>query len=168
MQEELNSRTMTLIIETGKLTTNVLQKAIRESLNLINEAKHHIPKGKQSLARLKSQGVSLSNVEITKDNIKSFDSVARKYHIDYALMRQIGREPPRYYVFFKGADAEILDAALREYARKEFSLEEKGTIKEVLETMEQERTARTAADIKSRPKRSVRKKTQTKVPELKR
>ena len=96
MQDELNSRTMTLIIETGRLTGNVLQKAIRESLhlskNLIGNAHANTVK-KQSLSKLRAQGVTLNNVEITKDNIKSFDSVARKYKIEYALMKQNGSDP---------------------------------------------------------------------------
>ena len=48
MQEELNSRTMTLIIEAGRISTQVLQKAIRESLNISKKAvssmKNHTPK----------------------------------------------------------------------------------------------------------------------------
>ena len=173
MQDELNSRTMTLIIETGRLTGNVLQKAIRESLhlskNLIGNAHANTVK-KQSLSKLRAQGVTLNNVEITKDNIKSFDSVARKYKIEYALMKQNGSDPPRYYVFFKGADAELLDAAFREYARKEFSLDEKGSVKDTLESIDKERGERTQK--KSRTKSKTKAKTKThvdiKVPELKR
>ena len=123
MQEEISSKTVSLIIETGKLTTHVLQKAIRESYHLSKNIKEHTPKGKQSLSKLKAQGVTLSNVEITKANIKSFDTVAKKFHIDYALMKQEGSN--RYYVFFKGADAEVLEAAFREYAKKEFHLGER-------------------------------------------
>ncbi|MBR2555487.1 MAG: DUF3801 domain-containing protein, partial [Aeriscardovia sp.] len=80
MQEEISSKTVSLIIETGKLTTHVLQKAIRESYHLSKNIKEHTPKGKQSLSKLKAQGVTLSNVEITKANIKSFDTVAKKFH----------------------------------------------------------------------------------------
>ena len=165
MQDELNSRTMTLIIQTGRLTGNVLQKAIRESLHLSKKMVMNIhdssPKGKQSLSKLKAKGVTLNNVEITKDNIKSFDSVARKYKIEYALMKQNGSDPPRYYVFFKGADAELLDAAFREYARKEFSLDEKGSVKDTLESIDKERGERTQK--KSRTKSKAKAKTKTHV-----
>ena len=176
MQEELNSRTMTLIIETGRLTTNVLQKAIRESLHITKQTaekiKGHTPRGKQSLSKLKAQGVSLSNVEITKDNIKSFDTVAKKYKIDYALMKQEGSEPSRYYVFFKGGDAELLDAAFREYAKKEFSLDEKGSVRDTLESIDKERGERapkkTRSRTKTKTKTKAKAKSNVKVPELKR
>ena len=174
MQEELNSRTMTLIIETGKMTTHVLQKAIREALNMskktADKIKNHTPHGRQSLESLKAQGVSLSSVEITKDNIKSFDEVAKKYKIDYALMKQDGSDPPRYYVFFKGGDAEVLDAAFREYAKKEFHLDEIVSVKDTLDEVEKERKAVTPEKTKAKvkAKKKVKAKSNVKVPELKR
>ena len=166
MQEEISSKTVSLIIETGKLTTHVLQKAIRESYHLSKNIKDHTPKGKQSLSRLKAQGVSLSNVEITKAKIKSFDTVAKKFHIDYALMKQEGSN--RYYVFFKGADAEVLEAAFREYAKKEFHLEEKGSLRETLDAVEEKRSVRIQERKQNRKKKKVRTKSEVKVPELRR
>lgn len=168
MQEEISSKTVSLIIETGKLTTHILQKAIRESYHLSKNIKEHTPKGKQSLSKLKAQGVTLSNVEITKDNIKSFDTVAKKFHIDYALMKQEGSN--RYYVFFKGADAEILDAAFREYVKKEFHLDEKGSIKDILNAVEQEKNVRLPEKRQERvrTKRKFRTRETIRVPELKR
>ena len=166
VQEEISSKTVSLIIETGKLTTHVLQKAIRESYHLSKNIKEHTPKGKQSLSKLKAQGVTLSNVEITKANIKSFDTVAKKFHIDYALMKQEGSN--RYYVFFKGADAEVLEAAFREYAKKEFHLEEKGSLRETLDAVEEKRSIRIQERKQNRKKKKVRTKSEVKVPELRR
>lgn len=166
MQEEISSKTVSLIIETGKLTTHVLQKAIRESYHLSKNIKEHTPKGKQSLSKLKAQGVTLSNVEITKANIKSFDTVAKKFHIDYALMKQEGSN--RYYVFFKGADAEVLEAAFREYAKKEFHLEEKGSLRETLDAVEEKRSTRIQEWKQNRKKKKIRTKSEVKVPELRR
>ena len=166
MQEEISSKTVSLIIETGKLTTHVLQKAIRESYHLSKNIKEHTPKGKQSLSKLKAQGVTLSNVEITKANIKSFDTVAKKFHIDYALMKQEGSN--RYYVFFKGADAEVLEAAFRKYEKKEFHLEEKGSLRETLDAVEEKRSTRIQERKQNRKKKKVRTKSEVKVPELRR
>ena len=166
MQEEISSKTVSLIIETGKLTTHVLQKAIRESYHLSKNIKEHTPKGKQSLSKLKAQGVTLSNVEITRANIKSFDTVAKKFHIDYALMKQEGSN--RNYVFFKGADAEVLEVAFREYAKKEFHLEEKGSLRETLDAVEEKRSTRIQERKQNRKKKKVRTKSEVKVPELRR
>ena len=166
------------MIETGRLTTSVLQKAIKGTLNVTKNTVRGVKgtphKGRQTLASLKKQGVSLSNVEITKDNIKSFDSVAKKYKIEYALMKQKNSEPPRFYVFFKGADAEVLDAAFKEYAKKEFKLDEKGSLKDVLEDIDKKRgeklseRKREKAKAKTKTKTKVKTKAKVKVPELKR
>ena len=105
-------------------------------------------------------------MEITRANIKSFDTVAKKFHIDYALMKQEGSN--RYYVFFKGADAEVLEAAFREYAKKEFHLEEKGSLRETLDAVEEKRSTRIQERKQNRKKKKVRTKSEVKVPELRR
>lgn len=46
------------------------------------------PHGKQTIKQLNAQGVQLSNIKITDENIKSFDRVARKYGIDYSLKKK--------------------------------------------------------------------------------
>ena len=40
-----------------------------------------------------------SNIEITNDNIKAFESTAKKYGIDFALKKDSSEQPPRYLVF---------------------------------------------------------------------
>ena len=41
---------------------------------------------------------SLTNIEITEQNIKAFSAVAKKYDIDYALKKDPHTQPPHYYV----------------------------------------------------------------------
>lgn len=72
--------------------------------------------GKQTIKQLNAQGVQLSNIKITDENIKSFDRVARKYGIDYSLKKEVGADPPKYLVFFKAKDVDVMTAAFREYA----------------------------------------------------
>ena len=68
-------------------------------------------------AHRQNQGVS--NIEITDSNIKSFERVARKYGVDFAVKKDRSVSPPKYLVFFKGRDADALTAAFREYTAKE-------------------------------------------------
>lgn len=77
-----------------------------------------IYKGKQSVKHLVRQGAGVSNIEITDGNIKSFEKVARKYGIDFALKKDASTQSPRYLVFFKSKDADALTAAFREYSGK--------------------------------------------------
>ncbi len=43
----------------------------------------------------------MTNIEITDANIKSFDKVARKYGIDYAVKKDKSVAPPKYLIFSK-------------------------------------------------------------------
>ena len=60
----------------------------------------------------------MSNIEVTDGNIKSFEQVARKYGVDFALKKDTTSQPPRYLVFFKSRDADALTAAFAEYSGK--------------------------------------------------
>lgn len=74
---------------------------------------------KQTVKQLIGQNQGVSNIEITDSNIKSFERVARKYGVDFAVKKDRSVSPPKYLVFFKGRDADALTAAFREYTAKE-------------------------------------------------
>ena len=70
---------------------------------------------------LKDEGFSVKVVDSLDifdeyENIKDFDRVARKYGIDYSLKKDVGADPPKYLVFFKAKDVDVMTAAFREYA----------------------------------------------------
>jgi len=73
--------------------------------------------GKQSIKSLAKQGASLTNIEITGDNIGSFSRIARKYNVDFALKKDVSETPPKWYVFFKAKDADALTSAFKEYGK---------------------------------------------------
>ena len=70
----------------------------------------------------------ISNIEITDSNIKSFERVARKYGVDYALKKDTTREIPRYLVFFKARDADALTAAFKEFTGKSLKREKRPSV----------------------------------------
>lgn len=123
MQEEIENKTLSLIINTSKFTERTLATAFAKALKLgWNKAKEHYqakPQGRQSVKQLIGQNQGVSNIEITDSNIKSFERVARKYGVDFAVKKDRSVSPPKYLVFFKGRDADALTAAFREYTAKE-------------------------------------------------
>ena len=131
MQEETNEKTIALYIKTGKLTAQQLQKAMKALLAQMKKQhdKQKIPHGKQTLKQLMKQNAGVSNIEITKDNIKAFESTAKKYGIDFALKKDSTETPPRYLVFFKGRDADALTAAFKEFSAKKLTQEQKPSIR---------------------------------------
>ena len=86
-------------------------------LHKIKQARDSPREGKQSIKQL-SKGGNLSSVEVTEGNIKSFDPIARKYGISYALQKDSATEPPRWVVLFKAKDADAMTVAFNEFAKK--------------------------------------------------
>lgn len=60
------------------------------------------PTGKQTVKQLIGQNQGVSNIEITDSNIKSFERVARKYGVDFAVKKDRSVSPPKYLVFSRG------------------------------------------------------------------
>lgn len=117
MQEEVEQKTVALVISAGKLTGRELKKAIVKLLAHMKDKKNHstIPQGKQSVKQLAGQGQGMSSIEITDQNIKDFERVAKKYGVDFAVMKDKHEMPPKYVVFFKGKDADAITNAFKEY-----------------------------------------------------
>ncbi len=118
MQEEVRDKSVALVIDVGKkggrLTASLLKWAIRQYMA---QAKNpHIHHGKQTVKQLVGQGAGVQSIEITDKNIKSFEKVAQKYGVDYALKKD--PEQGKYMVFFKARDTDALNAAFAEYTAK--------------------------------------------------
>lgn len=97
------------------MTASLLRWAIRQYMGQSgNPHTHH--HGKQTVKQLVRQDAGIQNIEITDKNIRSFERVARKYGIDYALKKDPGAG--RYLVFFKARDTDALNAAFAEYTAK--------------------------------------------------
>lgn len=129
MQEEVEMRAVTLMITTTKLSARVVKAAITKLLQETqksvakHKAKTAIPHGKQTVKQLVNQGAGASNIETTNLRIRSFDRVARKFGVDYAVQVDKSSEVPKYLIFFKGRDADALSAAFKEYSAKEINKE---------------------------------------------
>ena len=126
MQEEIENRTVTLIISAVKLTARELKagmdKYLSEKKSKAMEkarAAPEKPSGKQTVKQLIGQNQGVSNIEITNSNIKGFERIARKYGVDFAVKKDRSVSPPKYFVFFKARDADALTAAFKEYTAYE-------------------------------------------------
>jgi len=152
MQEQVNEKTIALYIKTGKLTAQTLQKAMKSLLNQMKKQKDKQPHGKQTLKQLMKQNTGVSNIEITEDNIKAFESTAKKYGIDFALKKDTTENPPRYLVFFKGRDADVLTAAFKEFSAKKLTQDKKPSILKLLSDFKEKAAAMNAQRAKVKNK----------------
>ena len=144
MQDQVNEKVVAVSIKTTKLTASVLQAAIKQVLAKMKAQRGKQPRGKQTLKQLMKQNTGISNIEITDSNIKDFTATAKKYGIDFALKKDATETPPRYLVFFKGRDADVLTAAFKEFSAKKLTKEKKPSIKKLLATMKEKAAARNA------------------------
>ena len=131
MHEEVNQRAIALSIKATKLTGQVLAKAIAAALRKMKQSRDAPKQGKQSVKQLARQNAGLTNIEITDDNIKSFERTARKYGVDFALKRD-NDTPPKWLVFFKAQDADALTAAFTEFSRDTLRRAEKPSVLEMM------------------------------------
>ena len=147
MQDEVNEKTVSLCIRCGKVTANLLKAAMKKALVKMEQEKQKLQgqkqpkqdkedktyKGKQSMDKLMKQNVQLSNIEITDGNIKSFERVAKKYSIDFSLKKDVNADPPRYYVFFKARDADVMTAAFKEYTGQSLNKDKKPSVRKKIQ-----------------------------------
>ena len=145
MQEEVESRTVTLAISTTRMTANVLKSAISKYLAYRKEKKVEKaragpvkPCGKQTVKQLVGQNEGVANIEITDRNIRDFDRVARKYGVDYALKKEKSGEIPKYLVFFKARDGDALTAAFKEYTAKTERKKERPSVLQTLRRLKEQ------------------------------
>ena len=123
MQEEVEQKTVTLIINSSKFSGRVLKSAVGKYMQH-RRAKHNehtaakaksdvVSHGKISVKELNAQGQGLTSFELKKDDgIRQFERIARKYGVDYAV-RKTKDTPPKYVVFFKSKDS--MDNAFKEF-----------------------------------------------------
>lgn len=148
MQEEVNEKTIALCIKGGKISADILKAAMRkylqekertktktvQKLEAKKQKKTEIVKhGKQSIKSMVEKGWELTNIEITDNNIRSFERVARKYGIDYSLKKDKSTEPPKYLVFFRAKDTEVMTTAFKEYSSVQLNKSKKVSIRKKLQ-----------------------------------
>lgn len=148
MQEEVESRTLTLVVSGTKFTGRLFKAAIskymahrmahRREKKLEKQRSRDspvTPKGKQTVKQLIGQNQGVSNIEINDPSIRDFERIARKYGVDYAVKKDRSTSPPKYLIFFKARDADALTAAFSEYTQRKVKKADRSERPSVLEKL---------------------------------
>ena len=159
MQEEIENRTVTLIISAVKLTARELKagmdKYLSEKKSKAMEkarAAPEKPSGKQTVRQLIGQNQGVSNIEITDANIGLFKPCAKKYDIDFTLRKDRTTHPPRYIVIFKSKQADNLEQAFKEFTAKKLQQQERPSIRKTLAVLKEKAAARSSQQAKEKIK----------------
>ena len=123
MQEDIEQRTLTLIISGSKFTGRLLKVAISKYLAHRKEKKLHKGRespdvqscGKVSMDELKKQYGDMRELDVHDKSLRSFDRCARKYRVTYTAFTN-GKG--KYQVFFKAPSEANMQAAFEKFAGK--------------------------------------------------
>ena len=142
MQEEVENKTLTLIVSGSKFTGRLLKAAIskytahRRNVKLDKQRRRETPVvhlGRQTVKQLTNQNQGVSSIDFQDRDIRRFERIARKYGVDYAVRRDRSATPPKYLIFFKGRDTDAINAAFQEYLGRKVRRASRPSVLERLE-----------------------------------
>lgn len=143
MQEEVTNRTVTFVVQTARLSADVMRRMMEKYLNSVEqnrrskkarkqqeklEKKREPRQGRIKVKELAKQNAGMDNFEIANKELKRFERYARKYGINYAVKKDKSKDPPVYLVFFKGRDRGAIEAAFRDFTGAQLKKKNKGRV----------------------------------------
>ena len=153
MQEEISQRSVTLIVQTGKMTGKVFLQAIQKYLDILKQQRelkarekqfHPAYQGRMTIRQLMKERSGLSNIEIHDEHIHDFERIARRYGIEYAIKKERNKEAPHYLIFFRSRDTDVLQTAFNEFVKKRLKIQERPSLREKLQKLKLQNKERAA------------------------
>lgn len=99
-----------------------LNKAVQAPAKTAGKAvvnKIHPKTGRQSIKTLIKQGQGVSSIPLADEGLRDFQKIAKKYGVDFAVVRDREKSPPVYTVFFKAKDTDAVTRILQDYSAKQ-------------------------------------------------
>ena len=133
MQEEITQKTIALVFRAVSFTARHFEAVLREAKHDLErqenmavnrksgrwqkksatppEKKKH---GRMSVKDLVGEGQGATTIQIP-DDIKDFQRIARKYNVDFAIKKDKTVDPPKYIVFFRAKDTDVIKECFKDY-----------------------------------------------------
>ena len=154
MQEEIENRTVNLVVTSSKLSVRTLMDGMRRFINRMEEqsrlnrgtetrGKTDGPHGKQTVKQLIRHSNGLKQIPIQEESLKEFEKVLNRYGVDFAVMKENRAKSPRFLMFFKAKDEEVLKSVLEDCTRKQMekSTDKRPSVLKLLSVMKEKVTA---------------------------
>lgn len=139
---------------TGKTMIKLLKWAVVKGWNKIS-ASNTNRHGKQRIKQLIRKDQGVTSVDVSKTELRDFQKVARKYGVDFAVVKHLNEKPPVYSVFFKAKDQDAITDVIRAYTQKKLMKEQRPSLLERLHKLK-EKVASTPKKVIHRAKEKVR------------
>lgn len=105
---------MLAIDYTGELSAKAIIKAMTLPVKAItNKIKN--PHGKMSVKQLLRKDAGAQAIDMTEAGLGDFKKVAKKYGVDFAVVKHGDTDPPQYTIFFKAKDQDAIENVYRDY-----------------------------------------------------
>ena len=126
VDREIANKSVNIAIKMLKPELDQLMKGLREAVQAPVKAagkaavnKIHPTTGKQSVKTLIRQGQGVSSIPLADEGMKDFQKIAKKYGVDFAVVKDREKSPPVYTVFFKAKDTDAITRILQDYSAKQ-------------------------------------------------
>ena len=125
VNEEVAEKAVRLVFSTTKLSANTLTKGMETFLREhrrkkdMKATKDDRIQGKQTIKQLIGQNQGVSSLPVGETGLKDFERIAKKYGVDFAIVKDKTVTPTKYMVFFKARDADAIAQVLAEYTAKQ-------------------------------------------------
>ena len=125
VNEDVAEKTIRLAISTTKLTGRTLARGLEKFLRYHQHKKDMKAtrddriQGKQTIKQLIGQNQGVSSLPVGETGLKDFERIAKKYGVDFAIVKDKTVTPTKYMVFFKARDADAIAQVLAEYTAKQ-------------------------------------------------
>ena len=126
VDREIANKSVNIAIKMLKPELDQLMKGLREAVQAPVKAagkaavnKIHPTTGKQSVKTLIRQGQGVSSIPLADEGLKDFQKIAKKYGVDFTVVKDKEASPPVYTVFFKAKDMDAITRILQDYSAKQ-------------------------------------------------
>lgn len=126
VDREIANKSVNIAIKMLKPELDQLMKGLREAVQapvkVAGKAavnKIHPTTGKQSVKTLIRQGQGVSSIPLADEGMKDFQKIAKKYGVDFAVVKDKEASLPVYTVFFKAKDTDAITRILQDYSAKQ-------------------------------------------------
>ncbi len=124
--KEAEGKAVNVAVKVSKPTLKLFMKglaaAVGKPAKAVGEGiseKIHPTKGKMSVKTLIRKDQGVTTIPLAQEGLKDFEKIAKKYGVDFAVVKDKNVEPPVYTIFFKAKDQDAVTRILQDYAGKQ-------------------------------------------------
>lgn len=134
VNEEVSAKMIRVVVDyTFRPSINELKKTLAKLAQKYKTQQksnvHKESKGKMAVKDLINQGKGAQKIELDGEDALLFNRLAKKYGVDYAIVKD--KETGNYKVFFKAQDADAISDLVADYTRRTLG-KEKGAKESIL------------------------------------